>query len=184
MHADTHVHRVQAHMQVKNTYTDTHACMQQTRTGACVHLTGGHGHMYSQTHEDMDTHKYTQIRGRATDTCRHTQSQLRGGTQHPRTRTQTRRNTHACMYTPDIHLPQVHKHMLRHGARTHTDLCRPTSTWTHACGRRPTPACTLPCGSQAPLPCGPHPPIHLSVDGGQQTGLKPGSGGWASGGPG
>lgn len=93
------------------------------------------------------------------------------------------------MYTPDAHLPQVQKHSLG-TVRGHTQTSADTRPHRHTVCRAhlgtllraPAHAClhtsvwlTGLTARQAPPP-----PIHLSADCGQQAGLKPGRGGWAS----
>lgn len=112
---------------VKNTYTDTHTCMQQTHTGACVHMHERHGHTYSQIHEYTDTHRYAYIQPTHADT--HRASCTRHSTP---TSVYTDTQKHMCVH---VHARRTSttgaKTQLRHGARTHTDLCRHTSTQTH-----------------------------------------------------
>lgn len=160
---------------------------------------------------NTDTHIHTDTCTFATNTCRHThvhtliqeyverhtQSRLHALNTHVRAHIQTQMqahaHTHTYVYIPDTHLSRMHKYTLRHGAPPHTKLCRltrlhrhtcvPMLTWARSCGCRPMPAHSLQYSLQTPLPGrAPTLPIHLSVDCGQQAGLEPGSGGWASGG--
>lgn len=153
---------------VKNTYTDTHTCMQQTHTGACVHMHERHGHTYSQIHEYTDTHRYAYIQPTHADTHRASCTQAlnthvcahRHAETHVRACTRQTHIYHRCTNTAYARCADTHRPLQTH---VHTDTPCAVLTWAHSCGHQPTPACTLPCGSQASLPGRPHPLPFISL---------------------
>lgn len=111
---------------VKNTYTDTHTCMQQTQVHAytCTRGMGTRIHRSMSTQIHTDTHTYN----------RHMQTHTEPAARRHSTPTSAHTDTrkHMCVHVHARHTSTTGAQtQLMHGARTHTDLCRHTSTQTH-----------------------------------------------------